>query len=75
MDYFLGPSQRIFFTTTVVERNKKVFLSSLKLNVIAVIDYLWSSFIRMSLLLPETPFKNSFIHFTVHNQKPLKKIH
>lgn len=39
MDYFLGPSQRIFFTTTILERKKKVYISSLKLNVIAVIDY------------------------------------
>lgn len=40
IDYFFGQSKKIDFVTSVVERNKKVYMSSLKHNVVAVIDYI-----------------------------------
>ena len=40
VDYFFGKPDRIQFVTGMMERNKKVYLASLKENVIAVVDYL-----------------------------------
>lgn len=40
VDYLFGKSKMINFVTGIVERNKKVYMSSLKHNVIAVIDYI-----------------------------------
>ena len=40
IDYLFGPSKKINFVTAVVERHRKVYMTSLKHNVIAVIDYI-----------------------------------
>ena len=40
IDYFFGKPDRIQFVTGMLERNKKVYLASLKENLIAVVDYL-----------------------------------
>lgn len=40
VDYLFGKPERIQFVTGIVQRNGKVYLASLKENVIAVVDYL-----------------------------------
>jgi hypothetical protein len=40
IDYFFGKSDKISFVTGIVERNAKLYMSSLKGNNIAVIDYI-----------------------------------
>lgn len=40
VDYFFGKPNRIAFVTGIMERNNKIYMSSLKKNVIAIADYL-----------------------------------
>ena len=40
IDYFFGEPKRINFVTGIVERNRKLYLASLKHNVIAIVDYI-----------------------------------
>lgn len=40
VDYFFGKSNKIDFVTSILEKNKKVYMSSLKHNKVAVIDYI-----------------------------------
>lgn len=40
IDYFFGKPDRIKFVTGILEKNKKIYMASLKSNLIAVADYL-----------------------------------
>lgn len=40
LDYLFGKPDHIQFVTGMLEKNNKVYLASLKENVIAVVDYL-----------------------------------
>jgi hypothetical protein len=39
-EYFFGKPDRMVYVTTIVESNNKLYMSSLKGNLIAVIDYI-----------------------------------
>lgn len=40
IDYFFGEPKRINFVTGIVERNRKLYLASLKHDLIAIVDYI-----------------------------------